>query len=646
MISPRSEQAIQVLLVEDEQPFVSEVTQSMGSLNRSNELELEIALETVGSLTEAIEHLRSFFVDVILLDLSLPDAQGVGSVQELAQQFPNIPIVVLTNVSGWGSMIRSAEAGARDFLLKNELETKALFRAVYHAYERKQVEDRLRQLQEIHRTLVEHLPVGGFRKDLFGRYLYVNRVFCEMVGYEAADIVEHSDHDLFSGHAAQVLACQDRELISTQQATEQETELKTAAGKTFYTEIVKIPVFDAEEEVVGIQGILYDLTERKNAEDQRRISDRFEGMQALGREIVHHVKNRLAPVALDASILESQCENSDMIALCQKIAKATTKSGETLQHLLMFSEEETTAKMPVDLDLVFSEMSRFVQKNAPQGIDFSVCCSGNLPSISADFEPVKNLLEILCKNAWESMGESGQITVTVNESETNRLLAPGNLGSKTVVIRVQDTGSGISPDIRKRIFDPYFTTKDAERFLGMGLTNAMAMIRKLEGSLRVDPDVERGTCFEVIFPSVDSTVGSKLEASDGGTGQTILLVDDEAPIIDTGKVFLEGHGFQVITAQNGAEAIGKFTEHAKRVDLVLTDLMMPHMDGVALTKAIRSQSPFTPILVATGLESRENLERLDDVGIQGIVSKPFSPENLIRQIVEQLDKSSMRTSST
>ena len=636
MVDSKNRKPIQVLLVEDERRYVAEIAACVEDLNRTSGFDAGIALEFASSLRSAIEHLNAYFVDVILLDLSLPDVQGITAIQEISQRFPNVPIVVLTNLSNWGSMIRSADAGGRDFLVKNGLEPETLRRVVYHTHERKQADVRLRQAIDVHQTFLDNLPVGAFRKDLFGRYLFVNQVFCNIVGYEAADIVNHGDRELFSGHSAQLLVSEDRDLISSKQLSKLNTQLKTAEGKSFHAEIVKMPILSMDGEVEGIQGTLNDVTGRQKTDDQQHIVDRFAGMEALSKEIVHQVKNRLAPVSLNASILESKCESPDMIKLCREIKQATTKSGETVQHLLMFSEENTTVKMPVDLELVLAELSRFVKRNAPRGVDFSVHAAPNLASIEADFASVRKLLEALCKNAWESMDSDGRITVTVKNSISKQLNSPTAPGSRVVLIRVQDTGNGIPPEIRDRIFDPYFTTKDPEQFLGMGLTSSMATVRGLQGSIRVKSDQMQGSCFDVTLPALESNSNPTSSESRQGSGQTILLVDDEGLIISTGKTFLEGKGFQVITATDGADGIGKFTRHSDQIDLVITDLMMPHMDGAELSKAIRNQAPLVPILVATGLEVKENLERLEGLGIAGILSKPFSPEKLLSLILDQL----------
>ena len=636
MVDSKNRKAIQVLLVEDERRYVTEIATCVEDINRSCGFDAAIALEFAASLRAAIDHLNAYFVDVVLLDLSLPDVQGITSIQEISQRFPKLPVVVLTNLSNWGSMIRSADAGGRDFLVKKGLTPEELRRAVYHSYERKLADDRLRQALEIHQTFVDNLPVGAFRKDLFGRYLFVNQVFCDIVGYDAADIVNHGDRELFSGHSAQLLVSEDRDLISSKQVSKLNTDLKTAEGKSFQAEIVKMPILSVEGEVDGIQGILSDISGRKKTDDQQQIADRFAGMEALSKEIVHQVKNRLAPVSLNASILESMCDSPEMIKLCREIKEATTKSGETVQHLLMFSDENTMVKMPVDLELVLADLSRFVKRSAPKGIDFAVHSAANLASIEADFTSVRKLLEALCKNAWESMDSDGRITVTLKNSINKQLNSPTAPGSKVVLIRVQDSGNGISSDIRDRIFDPYFTTKDPEQYLGMGLTSCMATVRGLQGTIRVESKGMQGSCFEVSLPALESDSAPLSKEKRQGSGQTILLVDDEGLIINTGKTFLESRGFHVITANDGADAIGKFTRHADKIDLVITDLTMPHMDGVELSKAIRNQAPLVPILVVTGLEVRENLERLEGLGIAGVLSKPFSPEKLLDQILDQI----------
>ncbi len=173
----------------------------------------------------------------------------------------------------------------------------------------------------------------------------------------------------------------------------------------------------------------------------------------------------------------------------------------------------------------------------------------------------------------------------------------------------------------------------------MGLAQGMTIARKHDGILRLDPQSDSGNCFELILPAVAVEAASGGETSaeaESVDGKTILLVDDEEPILEAAQVILEGNGFNVLTASDGAQAIAKFSEHSADIHLVLTDLMMPYMDGAMLSKAIRDISTTVPIFIATGLDSRDNLKKLEGLGVCEVIPKPFAPKKLVERICQEL----------
>ena len=636
------DQSIQVLLVEDDRRVRGHIRDLVESLNRSSDVTIPIAMECVATVRECLDHLADFFVDVVLLDLSLPDVHGIGAITQVSQSCPQIPIVVLTNTSGWASMVQCAEAGGRDYLIKNELDADMLFRSLYYAYERKQVEDRLKQSQALYQSLVDHLPVGVFRKDARGRYEYVNKAFCDAVGYDAKQIRRRGDGDLFCDADAESLHAEEQEMLRSRQSRELEAGLTTAQGKQFEAQWVKLPVFDLEEEeVCGIQGVLCDVTERKRVEDQRRLAERFAGMEALAGQIAHHVNNRLAPVMLNASIIESRSQDPELVEASRKIGDAAARAGQVVRHLLALAQQSGGRMMPIEVDLLLQDLPRYVREAHSDQCRVDLRMASNISDIQGDFSSLKEVLEQLCVNACEATDNEGLITVTA-ERASAVLDADTQESIEAVAIRVRDQGPGIPEENRHRVFDPYFTTKDPDLHQGVGLARGMSVARQHGGQLRVVSDQERGACLELLLPAiVRKAIEAETPALGGGEaipieGGTVLLVDDEEAILEAAQVILEGNGFEVMTASDGAQAIAKFSEHAGEINVVVTDLMMPYMDGAMLSKAIRDISPSVPIFVATGLDSQENLDKLTGLGVREVIPKPFVPKDLVRRLREEL----------
>jgi CheY-like chemotaxis protein len=313
---------------------------------------------------------------------------------------------------------------------------------------------------------------------------------------------------------------------------------------------------------------------------------------------------------LNASIIESKSTDPELVKVSQKIGRAASKAGQIVRHLLALAMQTEGDMRPVKLDLTLGDLARYVKEHSSSGCRVDLRLAPNLQGVNGEFSRLKEVLEQLCCNACEAMENKGAISVSA--TNTTHDFCVGDVGTDpssvdAVSIKIKDTGPGIPAEIRNRIFDPYFTTKNAEEHQGMGLAQCMAIVRNHRGVIRLDPESNKGTCIELILPaiSIASSVNSATAEgqADQVVGKTILLVDDEEPILEAAQIIFEGNGFNVMTASDGAQAIAKFSEHSAEISVVLTDLMMPYMDGAMLSKAIRDISTTVPIFIATPVDS-------------------------------------------
>ncbi|MBI5688950.1 MAG: response regulator [Verrucomicrobia bacterium] len=249
----------------------------------------------------------------------------------------------------------------------------------------------------------------------------------------------------------------------------------------------------------------------------------------------------------------------------------------------------------------------------------------------------------LCVNARDAMPEGGHLTLraaVVNLPAGAPELPPGVSPGTFVRIEVDDTGRGIPLEIRHRIFDPFFTTKPLGKGTGLGLSTAQGIVRGHGGFITLDSEPGQGSTFGVYLPAdADAEAAPAIEAAPRattGAGRTLLVVDDERPVRRAFSLLLEQHGYRVLTAVNGKDGLAQFLEHRAAIRLVLTDLMMPVMNGLALVKAIRAVDPDIPLVAASGLGDLEKGPELAALGVRRILSKPCSAETLLEAIEEQL----------
>jgi CheY-like chemotaxis protein len=249
----------------------------------------------------------------------------------------------------------------------------------------------------------------------------------------------------------------------------------------------------------------------------------------------------------------------------------------------------------------------------------------------------------LCVNARDAMPEGGKLVVRSENlvlTEEDAILHPDQGPGKYVLLRVSDTGTGIAESIREKIFDPFFTTKEPGKGTGLGLSTVQAIIKNHNGTINVVSEVGRGTTFNILLPAtetnrVDAAVGVENQLL-RGRGELILVVDDEAGVLMITQRTLENYGYRVVTAKNGADGLTVFLPNRHDIAAVITDVMMPVMDGPTMIREIRRFCPDFPIIATSGLSGQEYLAKAHDAGVQAFLAKPYTAEAILRSIANLL----------
>lgn len=396
------------------------------------------------------------------------------------------------------------------------------------------------------------------------------------------------------------------------------------------------PVRDANGQVGHIIGVAEDVTEAKRLEEQFLRAQRLEAVGTLASGIAHDLNNILSPMFLVTGLLRSSLRDPKDLEYLRMIETSAQRGAGVVRQLLTFSRGSPGERMAVQPQHLVKEMCHIMSETFPRNIEIVPEIGAGLWSVRADPTQLHQVLMNLCVNARDAMPNGGRLTIGArNETVVDAVPHdPPLKAGQYVVLSVRDTGVGIPDDIKHRIFDPFFTTKEFGKGTGLGLSTVLGIVKGHGGAVGVESAVGKGTGFRIFLPAETAaepaTDAGSATAPARGKGQLILVVDDEQQIRETLEGLLERNGYRVITASNGQDAIAKINPRIGGLKVVITDLMMPTMDGVALLRVLGKHAPQVKVIATSRLGGSARQEELRELGVENVLPKPFEPEDLLR----------------
>ncbi|MHB8522171.1 MAG: PAS domain S-box protein [Limisphaerales bacterium] len=417
-------------------------------------------------------------------------------------------------------------------------------------------------------------------------------------------------------------------------------------GKRIHVSLIVSPIKDAAGEVVGTFTIGQDITVRLNLEAQLWQAHKMESIGILARGIAHNFNNILAVIQGYASLLMMARDlPASVTDQAQKISQATDRAANLTRQLLVFSQRQELRPEDLDLNGAVESMASMLQPILGEDITVRVIAKPDLAFIHADLAKLEQVLLNLAINARDAMPKGGQLfiatdEVVVDEDYTRR--NPDAVVGRFVLLTVSDSGSGIAPENLPHVFDPFFTTKDVGKGIGLGLSSVYGIVKQHRGWIEIDTVPNKGTTVRTFFPSVERKVAVRPVLPAGprpreGT-ETILLVEDETSLRGPVRSILERHGFRVIEAGSGVEALSVWKHRQDRVDLLLVDLVMPDgMSGQDLAEMLRVEAPHLRVLYTSGYSTEA--ARLHCPLVEGVnfLQKPYHADKLLQTVRSCLD---------
>ena len=384
-----------------------------------------------------------------------------------------------------------------------------------------------------------------------------------------------------------------------------------------------------------------DITERKKMEAQFLRAQRMESIGTLAGGIAHDLNNVLSPILMAVQMLQLKVADDgahEWLAILQSNAE---RGADMVRQVLSFArgvEGERVALQPKHL---VKDVVKILKDTLPKSVSINYEVPNDLWMISADATQVHQVLMNLCVNARDAMPHGGELTLKAENVTLDDAYARMHIEAKPghyVMLTVADTGAGIPPEVVSRIFEPFFTTKEIGKGTGLGLSTALTIVRSHGGFINVYSEPKKGTQFTVYLPAIEAARAERAEKMrvelPSGDGEMILVVDDEDAIRQITKGTLETFGYRVLTASDGTEAVALYAQNMGEVEAVITDMMMPFMDGPATIRALQKMNPRVRVIAASGLAAADKESEALALGVRMFLPKPYTAEKLLKALAE------------
>lgn len=506
---------------------------------------------------------------------------------------------------------------------------------------RQGIEDELREREERFRATFEQAALGIAHVKLDGTFLRVNQRLCQITGYSEEELLRRTCLDLNAPEDRPEAAAVLRAMITDgQKSSSWEKPYRRPDGSVCWVHVVTTLLLAASGEPKYLITVVDDVTERKLLEEKFFRAQRLESIGTLAGGIAHDLNNILAPIVMGVDLLKITATDAMAQAVIQTISGSAQRGRDIVKQVLSFARGVEGARVAVHLGHVILEVEDIILTTFPK----SIACHTHIPKdlwlVRGDPTQLNQVLLNLCVNARDAMSGGGELTLAARniEIDSQYAILHGNIrAGNYVVVEVRDTGCGIPPEVQNRIFEPFFTHKGAGQGTGIELPTVQGIVRSHGGFVDVESVVGHGSTFRIHLPAHGETprtdgTTAPLRPPRRGRGETILVVDDDFAVRDITQRTLEAFGYRVLAAEDGSEAIGLYAFNRTTIALVITDLMMPNMDGASLAVALRRITPQLPIIATTGVEGNAHAARAVAAGIEHVLAKPYSAEFLLEKV--------------
>jgi two-component system cell cycle sensor histidine kinase/response regulator CckA len=613
---------IRVLLVDDDEDDYLITRDLFAEIEGGGRYELQWIHQYESALDAIVAHQH----DLYLIDYRLGAQTGLDLLQAGRRSGNNAPMILLTGLGEHQVDVQAMRAGAADFLVKDQINATSLERALRYALERKRAEEQIQKLAAFARLN----PNPVFELAANGTLTYCNDAAQAM----ACALGEGSPEALLPAETAAIAT----QCLAT---GHNKLQLQTTVGNhTLSWSFFPVPASRT------VHCCATDMTELLSLEAQLRHAQKMEAIGQLAAGVAHDFNNLLTIIQGHTSLLQANrsaeaCAGKSLA----KISQAADRASNLVKRLLTLSRKQVLQPQLLDLNEVVGNVSKMLHRVLDEHILLLARQTPGLPAVYADSGMIEQILMNLAVNARDAMPRGGRLTIgteAVTLTETQARQHPQAKTKSFVCLSVADTGCGMDPAVLNRIFDPFFTTKEPGKGTGLGLTMVYSIVQQHNGWIDVQSEPGRGTTLRIFFPATAHSPQRVLpptapvEAARGA--ETILVVEDETALRDLVVGILSQHGYQVLAAESGVQALGVWAQHKHGIDLVLTDMVMPGgINGRELAERLRQEKPTVKVIYTSGYSpgiAGKDLRLMEGFNF---LPKPYRPTKLTALVRECLD---------
>ncbi len=556
---------------------------------------------------------------------------GVGKTLEYRLRHKNGAWLVLESTS---SVIQDADGKPEKLIIVNRDVT-----------ERKRAEETLRRLETGFRSVVEDAPYGIYRANTAGRFLQVNPALQKMLGYDSTEELLGKDlpSEIF-GHSEEYQRLTEL-LTRTEEIKDLEMEWKRKDATPITVRCSGRRVNDENGALAYFEAFAEDVTEKRILERQLRMAQKMEAIGRLSGGIAHDFNNLLGVIIGYSRVLKRELgANNPQAEHALEIEKAGQRAASLTKQLLAFSRQQVLSPAVLNLNTLAADMEKMLPQLLGEDTEVSLLLDPELGNVKADQSQIEQVIMNLAVNARDAMPMGGKLKIETSNVELDQTYVRSHPGSKLgsfVLLAVIDSGTGMDPATLTHIFEPFFTTKELGKGTGLGLATVYGIVKQSNGYIGLESIVGKGTSFQIYLPRhagqpvIDDL---KIDSPENLRGtETILLVEDSEPLRKLAKTFLESRGFRVLSGESGEDALQVAARFGGAFDLLLTDVVMPGINGRILAENLLLRQPGMKILYMSGYtDSFIAGHGVLDPGIH-LLHKPFIEEVLIRKVREVID---------